>query len=163
MKLHVGCGPKKLDGYRHQDVLAYGHVDYVSPAWSNPEPNETFDEVYARHLLEHLYPWEASRTLTEWHRILKPDGILHLLVPDLEFHCRQLTMEGPSPINPEISNFDHAMAGFYGWVKEDQLYMAHRWGYTRKTLPSFLGQWFNKIIINPSGEWEIDATATGKV
>jgi predicted SAM-dependent methyltransferase len=41
---------------------------------------DTFDEVYARNVLEHVS--ETQQTLAEWARILKPNGRLTVIVPD---------------------------------------------------------------------------------
>ncbi|MGH2510604.1 MAG: class I SAM-dependent methyltransferase, partial [Ktedonobacteraceae bacterium] len=41
--------------------------------------DNSFDRVIAAHILEHLYkPYEVLR---EWHRVLKPGGVLSLVLP----------------------------------------------------------------------------------
>ena len=49
-----------------------------------PFADETFDVVYGSHVLEHLDPAEAIRLLNECFRVLKPNGIVRVVVPDLE-------------------------------------------------------------------------------
>lgn len=49
-----------------------------------PFADETFDVVYGSHVLEHLEPAEAIRVLRECIRVLKPNGIVRVVVPDLE-------------------------------------------------------------------------------
>lgn len=44
-----------------------------------PFANDTFDAIFTRHALEHLF--DPDKTLTECYRVLKPDGILFLVVP----------------------------------------------------------------------------------
>ena len=46
--------------------------------------DETFDCVYASHMLEHLHPDVAEHCLREAHRVLRPGGVLRLAVPDLD-------------------------------------------------------------------------------
>ena len=162
MKLHVGCGPKKLEGYKHQDVVAFPHVDYCCPAWEVPVADGTFEEIYSRHLFEHFYPWEADDVLREWHRILTDDGKIVMLLPDLAYHAKQLFLDGPCPVNPITSNYDHAMAGFYGWVKKEKPYMAHHWGYTSRTICQKIAPYFYDIEIHREHEWEIHLEARGK-
>ena len=42
------------------------------------------DEIYAGHLLEHFDMHEGSKVLEEWHRVLKPGGVITITVPDVE-------------------------------------------------------------------------------
>jgi SAM-dependent methyltransferase len=49
-----------------------------------PFPDGSFDGAYGSHVLEHLDPSAAARLLRECHRILKPAGIIRVVVPDLE-------------------------------------------------------------------------------
>ncbi len=49
-----------------------------------PFAEKTFDGVYHSHLLEHLDQEVAPSFLQECHRVLKPGGILRVVVPDLE-------------------------------------------------------------------------------
>ena len=53
-----------------------------------PFPSNSFDAAYGSHVLEHLEPDAASRLLRECHRILRPGGILRIVVPDLETIAR---------------------------------------------------------------------------
>lgn len=45
---------------------------------------DTFDCVYASHLLEHLHPDVAENCLRESHRVMRPGAVLRLAVPDLD-------------------------------------------------------------------------------
>ncbi len=48
-----------------------------------PFRNNTFDVVYSSHFLEHISKASASVFLRECYRVLKPDGIIRVVVPDL--------------------------------------------------------------------------------
>lgn len=134
MKLNIGCGPSKVEGFLGVDIDPNCKPDICSPAWKLPIDNGSVEEIYARHFLEHLTPAEARVTLTEWKRVLSKSGVIHIVLPDLAYHCKQLLLPGQSPFVNE-SNFDHAMAGFYGWVAySSNPFMAHKWGYTRESL-----------------------------
>lgn len=45
-----------------------------------PFANESFDVAYSSHFLEHLTPQKALQILKEIKRILKPNGIVRLVV-----------------------------------------------------------------------------------
>jgi SAM-dependent methyltransferase len=53
-----------------------------------PFADDTFDMVYHSHLLEHLDREVAPRFLLEIKRVLKPHGILRIVVPDFEETAR---------------------------------------------------------------------------
>ena len=62
------------------------HYDIRRPL---PFADNTFDAVYAFHIIEHLTLPEAHRFAAEIRRILKPSGICRLSTPDLENICRE--------------------------------------------------------------------------
>ena len=53
-----------------------------------PATSASVDIVYHSHLLEHLYMEEGEDLIRECFRVLKPGGILRIVVPDLERICR---------------------------------------------------------------------------
>jgi predicted SAM-dependent methyltransferase len=53
-----------------------------------PFSTDSFDAVYSSHVLEHLYEPEAYGLLSECVRILKPGGVLRIVVPDLQAMVR---------------------------------------------------------------------------
>ncbi|MBU0637728.1 MAG: hypothetical protein KKB50_02595 [Planctomycetes bacterium] len=142
IRINYGCGDTRRDGFVGMDVRACRGADHVLPAWdTSPFAPNSVAEIYSRHMLEHLEPQDARRTLQAWLAILRPGGQLRLIVPDLAFHARQLLCQQTSWTADPRENLNHALAGFYGWQdpqrggsKED----AHRWGYTWETLAALL-------------------------
>jgi len=49
-----------------------------------PWPDNSIDVAYSSHTLEHMTPEEGVRLLQECYRTLKPNGIIRIVVPDLE-------------------------------------------------------------------------------
>jgi len=85
MKLHIGCGKKYLPGFKHVDVIAFEHVDYVCDARIlNMIEDDAVSEIYACHVLEHVERGEVPNVLKEWCRVLRSGGLLRLAVPDFE-------------------------------------------------------------------------------
>lgn len=85
MKLHIGCGNKFLPGYIHVDVMKYEHVDYIANA-NNLDmiKDNSVDEIYACHILEHFSRFDNEKVLSEWNRVLKRGAILRISVPNFE-------------------------------------------------------------------------------
>ena len=85
MKLHLGCGERFIPGFVHVDAHAYPHVDHQAKAENLAfVENGSADLLYASHLLEHYGRSEIEGVLSEWYRVLRPDGVLRLAVPDFE-------------------------------------------------------------------------------
>lgn len=45
-------------------------------------PDASVFLIYASHVLEHFSRTEYKGVLAEWHRVLQPNGVLRLAVPD---------------------------------------------------------------------------------
>ena len=84
-KLHIG-GQVKAAGWEVLDANPGPIVDHVANARDlSVFPDHTFERIYASHVVEHFdYNGELLATLTEWHRVLVPAGILYVSVPDLD-------------------------------------------------------------------------------
>jgi DNA modification methylase len=80
-KLNLGCGADIRKGYDNLDFVKNQGVNIVWNLNKFPYPikDNTYDEIYARFILEHLD--DLSGCLKEWHRILKPKGKLTIEVP----------------------------------------------------------------------------------
>ena len=85
--LNLGSGPRgkasqswvNIDGYPDKNV--HFLVDVSRPL---PFDSETFDGVFSEHVLEHFSYEGGISILKEVFRLLKPDGILRIIVPDAE-------------------------------------------------------------------------------
>jgi len=49
-----------------------------------PFNNSTVDYIYCSHVLEHFYPWETVKILGECKRVLKNNGRMRIVVPDIK-------------------------------------------------------------------------------
>lgn len=55
-----------------------------------PRPDETFDIVHVRHVLEHFMLDEAPTVLKEWARLVKVGGELQVHVPNLAYAAHEI-------------------------------------------------------------------------
>jgi len=81
-KLDIGCGTNKVEGCIGLDFHKVKGVDVVHDLNKIPYPfkDNTFDEIYANHILEHL-TIPLDDILSELCRITKPKGKLKIRVP----------------------------------------------------------------------------------
>lgn len=79
--LDIGCGAtKQQEGAIGVDLRPGPGVDVVCDLEQGlPFPEDDVDHVYAVHFLEHVR--DLIGLMNEIHRVLKPDGVLHVLVP----------------------------------------------------------------------------------
>jgi len=92
MKLHLGCGRKYIPGFVHVDLQELDHIDYrTSVDDLSFAGDDSVDLIYSSHVLEHFGRHEYRDVLREWHRVLKPGGVLRIAVPDFEAVVRYYT------------------------------------------------------------------------
>jgi hypothetical protein len=107
---------------------------------SSLEPQQ-FDAVYCSHNLEHVRQHEVPVVLAGFLHVLKPGGLAHIIVPDLQelmLVCVQqgIDLDGllyESPMGP-ITPLD-VLYGHAGMIQHSgQDFYAHRTGFSRSTL-----------------------------
>lgn len=88
LKLNIG-GTEQRDGWKIFNVNAGPHVDFVGDILDLSRfADGSVDEIYASHVLEHVWLEQAKAVLRAFARILAPGGRLMLSVPDLPTLCR---------------------------------------------------------------------------
>jgi SAM-dependent methyltransferase len=148
--LHVGCGPaRKPDvgpGLRSEDwreirldIDPAARPDIVASILDmSVVPDASVDAVYSSHNIEHLYPHEVPIALAEFLRVLKPAGFLLLTCPDLQSICRLVVedkLDQPAYVSAGGPIAPHdVLYGHRPQLAAGNLYMAHRTGFTLRTL-----------------------------
>jgi predicted SAM-dependent methyltransferase len=83
--LNLGCGSRFHPDWVNLDIISNNPCVQTHDLHnSTPYPDQTFDVVYHSHLLEHFHKHEALGFTQECYRVLKPDGVIRVVVPDLE-------------------------------------------------------------------------------
>lgn len=131
MKLNIGCGGRRIDGYTGVDAVQRPAADIVARADSIPLPDASVEEIMAIHLVEHVHPWEVPALLREWWRLLKPGGKLVLEMPDLIKCCRNV-VEGRMVGGKHPDQL--GLWGLFGDDRGQDPFMSHKWAWTFKTL-----------------------------
>lgn len=83
MKLNIGCGNKKLEGYINIDKQPSADVCLDLEGAILPYGNNSIDIILASHVFEHIQ--NLIPLVNECHRVLKPGGVLNIAVPNVEF------------------------------------------------------------------------------
>ena len=80
LKLHIGCGNQRLEGYINCDLfqtIAAERLFDCTKRW--PFPDDSTSTIYCSHTLEHLHDYQGF--FREAHRVLRPNGNLQIRVP----------------------------------------------------------------------------------
>lgn len=176
--LHVGCGPITPDGWVNLDASwnllaaripglrsALKAVGLISAnaaqfEWSSnirycnvnnglPFGDGEASIVYASHVLEHLERKHAQTFVREAHRVLKPGGVIRLVVPDLERLARLYLQDKQKGESKGARPADQFMTGMLTCVDHGdsmplRLYrtyldtLSHKWMYDRDSLETLL-------------------------
>lgn len=82
-QLHLGCGRRYIPGFVHIDVGDFPHLDYRSPIDELPMfADDSVDLIYCCHAFPYFDRLQGLAALREWHRVLRPGGVLRLAVSD---------------------------------------------------------------------------------
>ncbi|OYQ33665.1 SAM-dependent methyltransferase [Niveispirillum lacus] len=152
--LHAGCGEKRRQnttkvfaGDDWQEIRldidpAVG-ADIVGPMTKmDMIATGSIDAVYSSHSLEHHYAHEVPVALAECRRILKPDGFMIIVCPDLQGIAtlvakgRLMEPYAVSPAGP-IAAID-VLFGYRPSLAAGNQFMLHRTGFTRDSMAAAL-------------------------
>ena len=85
MKLDLGCGKEKRDGYEGVDLMDHPsvdhHFDIGKAEW--PIEDNSVEAISSAHVLEHMRDKQVITLLLESYRVLQSGGAIELCVPDL--------------------------------------------------------------------------------
>lgn len=166
--LHVGCGspgPDKLHpqfrepGWREirLDLDPAMEPDIVATITDMAVvPTGAVQAVWCSHNLEHLYAHEVPQAIGEFYRVLRPEGIALLTMPDLQRVAElvaadrlgEVAYQSPAgPICPIDMIYGHRAS-----LQAGRLLMAHRTGFTASTLEQALrAGGFAQVTIHREG------------
>ncbi len=88
MKLNIGCGKKYDPEYCNIDLYEDLVADRLMSAFNLEFADNACEKVKAIHVIEHLSFFETIYALSEFFRVLEPNGELILETPDLEKTCQ---------------------------------------------------------------------------
>lgn len=141
MKLEIGCGKRPRAGYATCDIRDLPQVDYVCPADALPFEDNSIDEIYSRHVVEHFTLKEFLKVLQEWNRVLKVGGQVYIICPNLLWHLKQVLEGSHESLYTKTSGQNARYWGFgslFGWQQDE--YDVHKFGYYFELLRDILAE-----------------------
>lgn len=117
IKLNLGAGPTRMEGFISVDAIKFPGVDIVTDLNEDwPWEDSSVDEAHASHVLEHFGSMERVHFLNELWRVLKPGAKCTIIVPHW---CSNRAYGDPTHKFPPVSEM-----AFYYWKKEWRLSQA---------------------------------------
>ena len=87
MKLHLGCGDRRLPDFINVDIRPTDAVDVLGDISKDlPYEKESIDLIYSCANIEHFGRKEWIEVVKYWFTLLKPKGVLRLSTADLPHH-----------------------------------------------------------------------------
>ncbi|MBQ8847519.1 MAG: methyltransferase domain-containing protein [Candidatus Gastranaerophilales bacterium] len=81
--LEIGPGEKRIKNFETLNAFLINETDYIGKLGKKlPFSDESFDLIYMSHVLEHVFWHKLDFTIKEINRIIKPNGIIEIWVPD---------------------------------------------------------------------------------
>jgi SAM-dependent methyltransferase len=154
--LHVGCGsPDHLQLHPRFRGADWRELRYDIDPRTRPDivgsiadmsgvPAQSVDAVWSSHNLEHVYAHEVPTVLGEFYRVLRPGGMALITMPDLQLVAERIAagrLEEPlyvalsGPVTPLDVVYGHGES-----LEHGNEYMAHRTGFTARSLAQKLGR-----------------------
>ena len=155
--LHVGCGTNHNGSRLHKTFKNdnWQEVRFDIDKDVNPDIcadmcnmdmvlDNQFKSIWSSHNIEHLFAHDVPIALGEFHRVLKDGGFVLIACPDI-----QAVMEGALKVGFEQPLYQSPMGpicpidifyGHRGAIEKGSVFMAHKTGYTARTLANKLVQ-----------------------
>tara|TARA_B100000795_G_scaffold241580_1_gene204390 strand:- start:100 stop:609 length:510 start_codon:yes stop_codon:yes gene_type:complete len=131
MKLHIG-GKIQKDDWKILNIQNKEGVDFVGDIsdLSQFEDN-SIDEIYASHVVEHVNQKNIKKTLSGIYRVLATKGKVYISVPDMDVLCR-IFIAKDAPIKVKF----HIMRMMFGGQTDE--FDFHYFGWNLEFLKEYL-------------------------
>jgi predicted SAM-dependent methyltransferase len=90
--------------YQFVKFASENHIEYGDATRGLPLKQESCEVVYSSHMLEHLDRNGADKFLTEAYRVLRPNGIIRIAVPDIKKQITRYNDSGDADVFVESTH-----------------------------------------------------------
>tara|TARA_Y100000741_G_C18107881_1_gene499625 strand:+ start:37 stop:546 length:510 start_codon:yes stop_codon:yes gene_type:complete len=124
MKLNIG-GESKKEGWKILNIQKKPDIDFIGNINNLDQfDDESCEEIYASHIIEHVDQKTVLNTLKGINRILKKNGKFYISVPDMDSLCHFFI----SPLANKKIKF-HVMRMIFGGQVDEYDYHYFGWNY----------------------------------
>ena len=131
MKLHIG-GKIQKDDWKILNIQNKEGVDFVGDISDLSQfGDNSIDEIYASHIVEHVNQKNIKKTLSGIYRVLATKGKVYISVPDMDVLCR-IFIAKDAPIKVKF----HIMRMMFGGQTDE--FDFHYFGWNLEFLKEYL-------------------------
>ena len=131
MKLHIG-GKIQKDDWKILNIQNKEGVDFVGDMSDLSQfGDNSIDEIYASHIVEHVNQKNIKKTLSGIYRVLATKGKVYISVPDMDVLCR-IFIAKDAPIKVKF----HIMRMMFGGQTDE--FDFHYFGWNLEFLKEYL-------------------------
>jgi predicted SAM-dependent methyltransferase len=144
-RLNLGCGADIRPEYLNVDMHSYDGVDIVADVATVKFPNESFTEILAKDIIEHLTFIDAKALLRKCFGWLQKGGNIVIHVQNMPYLAQQLSNDGDydDPFHFEVLKWIYGVSAV-GDSKSPGRF--HHWGYSDKSLSKILQKIGFKVV-----------------
>lgn len=108
MKIQVGCGEQRLEGFLNVDIRPLPTVDIVAHAGKlEGIADGSVRAIFSSAFFEHLFAAQHVPTLLEWRRVLQRDGVVVMVgIPDFAAIARYYLDGGRGVVGDRFDLFN---------------------------------------------------------
>lgn len=152
--LHVGCGSSAIkDLPNHFQDGSWQEIRYDIDSSVAPDivgslqdmsliEDTSIDAIFSSHNIEHVSSFEIPGVLSEFFRVLKPEGFAIILCPDILSVAEAITHGAlTEPLYISAAGPINAIDIIYGYqsaLQKGDVFMAHKMAFTDRTLAEAL-------------------------
>lgn len=152
LRLNLGCWVFKMMGYINIDIDPQ-FADVVADCNKLPYEDNSVDEIYAGHILEHCVdPYIA---LAEWKRVMKEGAQINVVIPDMK-KAVSLPVDVAAFGNMSTQSYlDHVAFGSSNRKEQNHWHI-----FTEEILVEMMSKYFREISVVETGiKWQTSVVA----
>ncbi len=131
LRLDIGCGKTKMDGWEGIDAIDFGQKHVHDVRKGLPFADDSVSEVRSSHFVEHLTGAERIAFFNDLYRVMKVGATAQIVTPNWSHACaygdpthqwppmsqwyplylNKAWRDGNAPHAPYTCDFDHTIAG----------------------------------------------------
>lgn len=137
MKLNLGSGAYPLDGWTNYDLISHPGVTQHDLTKGIPLPDNSVEFIFSEHMIEHIERLQADALLRECKRVLKPQGVMRICMPDLR-KIAQIYIDRNESAMVALGLYESNQGCFCNFINQAMRAWGHKYLWDEETFTQLL-------------------------